>query len=217
MNLKLESQLAGLLPLKNSSIDLVAERLSEAFDEDPCIKYLLGSEEYDYVKAKAMFHHSVNVGLLYGSIVTTGELVEGISIWLPPSKVNISTWMFIRAGGLGLRKSVRKDILKTMKAYGDYSTKIHHMAITVPHWYLFSIGVGKQFQGKGFANKMLKPVLTYFDQTGFPCYLETHNPINIKFYENYGFKLVETGILPDSDKKHFAMVRMPLMPDESGF
>jgi len=210
MNWKLESQLTGLAELKKSDIDIAADRLTEAFDEDPCIKYLLGSEKYDYAKARPMLKHSLNVGFLYGSILTTGELLEGISIWLPPSRTIVSSWMFIRAGGLGLKRAVRKDILKTMKTYGDYTTKIHHNAIAVPHWYLFSIGVGKQFQGKGFAGKMLKPVLKYFDETGYPCYLETHNPKNITFYEKYGFKIAETGILPDSDKKHYGMVRMPL-------
>ena len=209
MNLKLESKIIGLTNLKKSSIDLAADRLNEAFDEDPCIKYFLGSDNYNYIKAKNIHRYALNVGFLYGSILTTSDLLEGISIWLPPSKVDVSSWMFIRAGGLSLKKTVRQDILKTMKAYGDYSTIIHHQNIAVPHWYLFSIGVGKEYQGKGFAGKMLKPVFNHFDQTGYPCYLETHNPNNIKFYENYGFKVVEVGVLPNSEKKHYAMLRMP--------
>jgi ribosomal protein S18 acetylase RimI-like enzyme len=210
MYLKIDSKKIGLLNLKQSSIDKAAERLNEAFDEDPCLKYFLGSEEYNSVKAKNLHLYTLKVGLLYGSILTTSELLEGISIWLPPTRVDVSPWMFIRAGGLSLIWTVRKDILKIMKEYGDYSSKIHHKNVVIPHWYLFSIGVGKEYQGKGFAGKMLTPVLNYFDQSGYPCYLETHNPKNIKFYENYGFKVVEVGILPDSEKKHYAMLRMPV-------
>jgi hypothetical protein len=209
MNLKLESKIIGLPNLKKGSVDLAADRLTEAFDEDPCIKYFLGSEEYNPVKAKSLHLYTLNLGLLYGSVLTTSGLTEGISMWLPPTRVDISSWMFIRAGGLKMLRSVRKDILKTMKEYGDYSSKIHHRNVTDPHWYLLSIGVGKEYQGKGFAGKMLKPAFKYFDQTGYPCYLETHNPKNIKFYENYGFKVVEVGQLPGTEKDHYAMLRMP--------
>ena len=209
LNLKLESKMIGLPNLKGSSFNLAADRLTEAFNEDPCFKYFLGSEEYDYVKAKRIHKYALNVGFLYGSILTTSELLEGISIWLPPTRVDITSWMFIRAGGLKLIKC-GNDIIKKMKEYGAYSSKIHHHNVAIPHWYLFSIGVGKEYQGKGFASKMLKPVFNHFDQTGYPCYLETHNPQNIKFYENYGFKVVEVGKLPDTDKNHYAMLRMPI-------
>jgi ribosomal protein S18 acetylase RimI-like enzyme len=209
MNLKLESKMIGLPNLKKSYIDLATDRLNQAFDEDPCIKYLLGSEEYDYIKARGIHKYSLKVGFLYGSILTTSELLEGISIWLPPSKVDVSPWMFIRAGGLNMIRTVRKDILNTIKEYADYSSKIHHQNVTDPHWYLLTLGVGKEFQGKGFAGKMLNPVFNYFDQSGYPCYLETHNPKNIKFYENYGFKVVKIGLLPNTEKKHYAMLRMP--------
>jgi ribosomal protein S18 acetylase RimI-like enzyme len=209
MNPKLELKMIGLSNLKESNFDLAADRLTEAFDEDPCIKYLLGSETYDYIKAKKLHKNALNIGLLYGSILTTSDLLEGISIWLPPSRVDVTVWMFIRAGGLSLIKTVRKDILKTINEYSNYALKIHHRNVTIPHWYLFSMGVGKEYQGKGFAGKMLNPVFNYFDQAGHPCYLETHNPQNIKFYEHYGFTLVEEGILPNSEKKHYAMLRIP--------
>jgi ribosomal protein S18 acetylase RimI-like enzyme len=209
MNPKLELKMTGLSNLKESNFDLAADRLTEAFDEDSCIKHLLGSETYDYIKAKKLHKNALSIGLLYGSILTTSDLIEGISIWLPPTRVDVTVWMFIRAGGLSLIKTVRKDILKTINEYSNYALKIHHRNIVTPHWYLFSMGVGKEYQGKGFAGKMLNPVFKYFDQAGHPCYLETHNPQNIMFYEHYGFTLVEEGILPNSEKKHYAMLRMP--------
>ena len=209
MNLKFDFRKVGLSNLKNGNIDLAADRLTEAFDEDPFMKYMLGSDTYDYIKAKKLHKYALKVGLLYGSILTTSDLLEGISIWLPPSRVDVTVWMFIRTGGLSLIKTVRKDILKAIKEYSDYGLIIHHRNVTIPHWYLFSMGVGKEYQGKGFAAKMLNPVFGHFDQVGYPCYLETHNPKNIRFYEHFGFTLVEEGILPNSEKKHYAMLRLP--------
>ena len=209
MSPKLELKISGLCGLKRSDFNLAIDRLNEAFDEDPCIKYLIGSDSYDYKRAKNLHKYSLNIGLLYGSILTTSDLLEGISIWLPPTRVEVTNWMFIRAGGLSLVRTVRKDFIQIAKKFGDYSLKIHHRNISVPHWYLLSIGIGKEFQGKGFSGKMLKPVFNYFDRAEYPCYLETHNPKNIAYYEHFGFTLVEEGILPDSEKKHYAMLRMP--------
>lgn len=209
MKPKSELEMTGLFKLKASHFDLAADRLNEAFDEDPCIKYLIGSDIYDYKKAINIHKYTLKIGLLYGSILTTGDLLEGITIWLPPFKVDITTWMFIRAGGLTMVKTVRKDFIQVVKKYNDYSLKIHHQNVSIPHWYLLSMGVGKEYQGKGFAGKMLMPVFNFFDQNGYPCYLETHNPRNIAFYEHFGFAMVEEGKLPDSDKKHYAMLRLP--------
>jgi ribosomal protein S18 acetylase RimI-like enzyme len=208
INLKLDSKMIGLPNLNLSSFDLAADRLNEAFSEDPCFKYFLGSEEYNYIKAKRIHKYALKLGMLYGSILISSDLLEGVSIWLPPTRVDVTSWMLVRAGGLKLIKS-GEGIIKNIIKYSNYSLKIHHQNVSTPHWYLLSIGVGKEYQGKGFAGKMLKPVFNHFDQTGYPCYLETHNPNNIKFYENYGFKVVEVGVLPNSEKKHYAMLRMP--------
>lgn len=139
MSLKKELKIYGLCNLRRSNLKLAISRLNEAFDDDPCIKYLIGSDTYDYNKAKNIHKYSLNIGLLYGSLLTTSDLLEGISIWLHSSRANISSWMFIRAGGLSLVKTVRKDFIQIAKHYGDYSMKIHNRNISVPHWYLFSI------------------------------------------------------------------------------
>lgn len=54
----------------------------------------------------------------------------------------------------------------------------------------------------------LRPVFDYLDRQGLPCYLDTHNPANLPFYEHYGFKVVEEGRLPGTDRPHWAMLRM---------
>jgi hypothetical protein len=56
---------------------------------------------------------------------------------------------------------------------------------------------------------MLKPVLEYFDQREEFCYLETHNPKNIPFYEKHGFTLKDITFLPNSSTQHFGMYRSP--------
>jgi ribosomal protein S18 acetylase RimI-like enzyme len=209
VRLKLGLQNVGLANLDWKYSKIAADRLTEAFENDPCLKYLIGSDEYDYSKAINIHTYTLRLGKRYGSILTTSISVEGISIWIPPSRVDTTPWMFIRSGGLNLEKTVRKGTLDRLKEYGAYSSKMHHKHVKSPHWYLLSIAVGKQYQGKGFAGRLLKPVLQHFDKTGFPCYLETHNSANIEFYKKYGFQVVEVGKLPSTNKDHFSMLRLP--------
>jgi len=194
---------------EKSGTSLAVKRLTSAFSEDPCLKYLLDSDVYDPEKAKYLHEYSIRIGLLYGLIRTTSKNIEGISIWLPPGKTSISTWMFLRAGGFSLKKKVHPKIMDILKTFDKFSSGIHHRNAAMPHWYLFSIAVDKPYQGYGYAKQLLEPVLQYFDETNQSCYLETHNPVNDKFYEKFNFEVVETGTLPNSEITHFGMLRKP--------
>ncbi len=118
-------------------------------------------------------------------------------------------WAGILTGGLGMKKTVHPRILELIKRYGDYSSTLHHRNAPMPHWYLLSIAVDRQYQGMGFSRKLMDPVMRHFDEHGQSCFLETHNPKNVAFYERYNFKVVELGMLPGSDKTHWAMLRKP--------
>jgi len=200
-------KLDGLINLEKQQFGKAIACLTDAFSEDPCLKYLLNSETYDPEKAKHIHEYTLNIGRLYGYTFATGKEVEGVCIWLPPNRVDVSSWMFIRAGGLGMKRTVYPGIIETIKRYGDYSGEIHHRNAQLPHWYLLSIGISKNNQGRGYANTLMKPMLQYFDKNRQSCYLETHNPKNVAFYERYGFKVVEIGKLPKSEKTHWAMYR----------
>jgi GNAT superfamily N-acetyltransferase len=203
-------KLKQLSDFERSETTLAVQRLTSAFSEDPCLKYLLDSDFYDPIKAKYIHEYSIRIGLQYGLITTTGKNIEGISIWLPPKKANVSTWMFIRAGGLNLKKTVHPKILEMFKKYSKFSSEIHYRHASMPHWYLFSIAVDKQYQGLGYSKQLLIPVLKYFDENNQTCYLETHNPQNVSFYEKFNFEVVEMGTLPNSNITHWGMLRKPI-------
>ena len=206
-------EIEGLQPLRKEDLPHAVASLTDAFRDDPCLKYLLRSVEYDQEKAKYIHEYTLRYGFRFGHVFTTGKNMEGISIWLPPESRNspLSTaWMFICSGGLKLDKRVNPGTIEIFKKYGDYSGELHHQSITKPHWYLMSIGVSTAFQGQGFARKLLIPMLNYFDTHLQSCYLETHNPRNVEIYQKYGFEVATTGTLPDSEQTHWSMVRKPV-------
>jgi GNAT superfamily N-acetyltransferase len=183
--------------------------LTDAFTEDPCLHFLLDSPRYDPAKARHIHAYTLRVGALYGRTLAVGEPVEGASIWLPPARVEVSTWMFLRAGGLGMLGTGDGGIIDRVKRYGDFSTELHHRNAIGEHWYLLSVGVRRASQGRGLGRALIQPMLELFDRQKQGCYLETHNAKNLPLYENYGFVLREKGCIPGSETTQYAMYREP--------
>ncbi|MFH1626439.1 MAG: GNAT family N-acetyltransferase, partial [Pseudomonadota bacterium] len=79
--------------------------------------------------------------------------------------------------------------------------------VSFKHWYLWIVGVEPQSQGKGYASKLLRPMLTRIDKDGLPCYLETLDERNVPIYEHLGFKVVDESTVPNTSITNWAMLR----------
>ena len=59
------------------------------------------------------------------------------------------------------------------------------------HWHLGPIGVLPQHQGKGIGSMLMERFCREVDACGAQAYLETDKDMNVRFYEKFGFKLME--------------------------
>ena len=57
------------------------------------------------------------------------------------------------------------------------------------HFYLASVGVMPDGQGRGLGSRLLEPVLEICDRDGIPAYLESSKESNIAFYARHGFRV----------------------------
>jgi GNAT superfamily N-acetyltransferase len=65
-----------------------------------------------------------------------------------------------------------------------------------PHWYLGTLGVDPEVQGRGVGSALLAAWLAGADRDGLPAYLETDRERNVGFYARAGFELAgETQVL----------------------
>jgi GNAT superfamily N-acetyltransferase len=58
-----------------------------------------------------------------------------------------------------------------------------------PHFYLASLGVEPDQQGKGLGSRLIEPILEICDSDGIPAYLESSKESNIAFYSRHGFRV----------------------------
>lgn len=202
-----------LYELKKSDIPAAKVTLIEAFAKDPLFGYIMGSDDYDRKKTGHIHNFILQYGMKYGKVYAASSKIEGVAVWLPPGQTTMTFWRLIRSGVLSVRKIMPANVLERpgfisrLLKYANYTGKIHKKYAPFPHWYLLIIGVADEYRGKGFASLLIRPLLDQFDRQGLPCYLETHNPLNIAKYEHYGFKIVDIGKLPGTDKPQWTMLR----------
>jgi len=58
------------------------------------------------------------------------------------------------------------------------------------HWHLGPLAVDAHLQGEGVGSRMMRVFCARMDAAGEAAYLETDKPINVRFYERFGFEVV---------------------------
>jgi ribosomal protein S18 acetylase RimI-like enzyme len=63
-----------------------------------------------------------------------------------------------------------------------------------PHWHLGPVAVDAHLQGRGIGSLLMSEYCARLDRARGVCYLETDTPMNVIFYEKFGFRT--TGSAP---------------------
>jgi len=146
------------------------------------------------------------ISLKFGKVYAPTKNIEGVAAWLPHDKTNLSNWVYIRHGALPVVIGARKEGRKKLMLYSNLANKKHKQHANFPHMYLYNLAIDPKYQGKGYASRLLKPMLAKLDEKNLPCYLETHER-NLVMYEHFGFELVEQISLPQFDNDILLMLR----------
>jgi len=202
----------NLFRVSNLQARRAAETLTLAFKDYPLLTHIIPYSARDRdQKLHRFFEFMIRFGISYGEVYATSPSMEGVAIWFPSDKYEVTTWKMIRVGGLSLiyyllRKEGR-DLSSKLLAYDEYASRIRSRHAPFLCLYLSLMGVNPKFQGRGYASTLMKPMLIRIDKEHLPCFLETHNEESIPIYKHYGFEIVEEGTIPGTDIVHCAMLR----------
>jgi ribosomal protein S18 acetylase RimI-like enzyme len=144
--------------------------------------------------------------LKYGWIYAPTPNIEGFAAWLPHHKTEIPIWRYIQYGALHAMLLAGLKSLKIMTKYDSFCKKQHKKHANFPHIYLYNLAIDPKYQGKGYASKLLNPMLNSLDEQNLPCYLETGEN-NVPLYQHFGFEVVEKALLVDFRPEMFFMLR----------
>lgn len=186
-----------------------AEVYARAFRDYPMVTHYWPDPERRARHLTWYLGCAIEYGLRYGEVYTTPD-VAGIAVWLPPGQTHITTWRYFLAGYLpiALRMGIRQFFTETMPS-DEWVQQVHEEIVPGPHWYLWGIAVDPKRQGQGIGTALMRPGLERADAQHLPCYLETHDEVNVLFYTRRGFDLVRTEQVPGSDLRFWCFLREP--------
>ncbi len=174
-----------------AEVDALVEALSQAFDQDPHINWIVRQDSQRSAAFRQLFRLLLTDLGGKGEIFSTTDL-KAAAIWFPPAAWRLNLLTQIKVGLRFGAISGWKNL--AVRAYGLNLMEAKHPK--EPHYFLQTIGVDPTVQGLGYGAALLQPLLTRCDESSTPAYLETSNQANIPFYEKHGFKVISNTSLP---------------------
>ncbi len=195
--------------LEKNEIKYAVETLASSFMEDQLCCWLFEEKSSRYQYLQEYFLFRLRYGYEFGEVHKTSNNFEGIAIWLPGDKAEVTYRRGLPTGGFRFIFKMGVEKMKKLTIISDYAAEIRNSVIQPPYMELSPIGVKPEYQGKGFGSKLLRPMMQRFDDEETICFLETQNPENIPIYEKLGFEIAKEGIVPECDLHHWGMMRTP--------
>jgi len=201
------AELENLPRLNRSHIWPAAEVLVRAFLDYPLLQCYFSDEAQREKVAYYFFRYSLYYGIRYGEVYASSTDLEAVAVWIRSDNLPVSFRRVVRSVPLSVIIGFGREGGGRMKHAGDYMDAVRKRLAPFEHWYLQLIGVNPQFQGKGYASKLLRPMLARIDEEGLPCYLETLVERNVRLYEHFGFEVIEKATIPKTSLTNWAMLR----------
>lgn len=203
----MSAELKTLLQLNKSHVKPAAAVLTRAFRNYPHLQYYFPNE-LEREKITPYFTYlDVFSGIRYGEMYATSPNLEGIAIWISSDNYPVPFWKIVWAVPLPVLLGYGRYGGFRMRHIFEHVDAIHQRLAPFKHLFLLLIGVDPKFQGKGYASKLLRPMLARLDEESLPCYLGTLKEANIPLYEHFGFKAVEKTVIPKTSIIYWSMLR----------
>ena len=193
--------------VRKATLDDVPElagALARAFDGDPPMRWFLPDEATRHERARRLFDVMLRRVHLARDYCYTTEGIAGGALWVPPGTFRLSVIDqvallpgMLRVFGRGLGRAQRG--LTVMESG-------HPRA---PHYYLDSLGVEPEWQGRGLGSALMRPVLERCDAERMPAYLNAGSARSRDLYLRHGFRVTEEFSLPDGGPPLWRMWREP--------
>ena len=137
--------------------------------------------------------------------------VAGVAAWLPPHAYPIAIRRQV-AQVVHLAPALPWGLAAAREARrGQLAIRTHHQQ-AASHYYLRSLGVRPEWQGKGIGAALVAPILERADREGVGCYLTTATVDNVSWYERFGFTVSATFRPTPAWPQVWAMWRDPRDP-----
>jgi len=193
--------------LHKDCVKPVSRMLARAFADDLFFTHVYPDATERRAKLPYLGEYFLRYGLRYGQAHVVSPQLEGIAVWMRLKKVSMPFWKVIISGGIWPALKLGRRAIQRLERLSKYIDGKHRKLVPVTHWYLALLAVAPEFQGRGYASKLMRGMLPGIDEEGLPCYLETESERNVPIYQHFGFKVIDEFIIPETTVNVWAMLR----------
>jgi len=199
----------GVINLDSSQVKSASYILNKLFSNYPLHVGFFPNNSNREEKSRLFLEYALRYSVRYGVARAISPKLEGIAMWLPPSKKDFDYWKAFRCGTLFGWARLSSDFLTHILPIANHLASIRARTAKQPHWYLFNIGVATEHQGQHHSSRLLNSMLKTIDATNKSCYLETHTEKNVEIFAKFGFNVVDKSSIPKTSITNWAMLRNP--------
>ena len=196
-----------LIRINKNNVEPCIGVLVDAFRKYPLFQYYFPNESTREKISYYVLSLMVYSGIRYGEVCATSSNLEGIAIWIPSNNYPVTFWKMLRSVPISKILGFGRHGGSKLRAFNDHIDNVHQKHTPFKHWFLQAIGITPRFQGKGYASRLLRPMLNRIDKKHLPCYLETISEKNVSIYEHFGFKTIDKSNIPETTLMNWAMLR----------
>ena len=166
---------------------IVVDILSQSFLENRSVNFVVKQDKKRVDRIKTLMSYSYFMGKKNGKVYLSDDQKSCAIVLFPKSKkpdIASVLWdlkLVLKSIGLSGVSKVLKRESEIKKNHPDF-----------PFIHLWYIGVSPHEQGKGLGRVLMNQIIRDSIQMNLPIYLETSTPRNFKFYEDLGFRLLNT-------------------------
>lgn len=163
--------------------------LAQAFEEDPLYRWLVPPGPRRDARLRSMFELILRFLSDDWRETWVTQDTSAVALWLRPGMQKVPLLRQLQLLPAFSRVLGLRSIPRGLRLMGHMDA-LHERFAPEPHFYLSTLAVEPQHQGRGLAGVLLVPMLARCDQEQLRIYLETAQPKNVPFYQRHGFHVV---------------------------
>jgi GNAT superfamily N-acetyltransferase len=178
---------AEIMPAEAGDREQVVAALTAAFMDDPVTNWATPTDRHRPPVLRHFFgcYFDFHAG---GGTVHVDPERRGAAVWALPGNWRTSAGQDLRIARAFAHP--RHWLRAPRVASGLLGLERDHPP-QPEHFYLASLGVVPEAQGRGLGSRLMEPVLKICDSDGIPAYLESSKQSNIAFYARHGFRVTD--------------------------
>ncbi|MCP2262017.1 Acetyltransferase (GNAT) family protein [Streptoalloteichus tenebrarius] len=180
----------------------IADTLADAFDGYNWTAWTVAADDHRRRVRAIQLLYVEKLGLPFGRVwVAQGG--SAVSVWMPPdAEVPEHVW-----AELAPRIEELQGDRASHAAAADVLCEPYKPS--EPHWWLATVGVRSELQGRGLGAAVLRAGLVEVDRSGSPAFLETSDERNVRLYRRLGFEVTAELDIPGGGPHTWFMRREP--------